>query len=88
MRSNVEIQRIHTSRGVGTKVEEELQEREAGNERSLSEMVDLPSENAEEERGHEEAHELDLFTSNNVDREEREVVAREETESSNDDLVS
>ncbi len=50
-------------------------------------MVDLSGEDAEEERGHEEAHELELFTSNNIDREEREIVTGEETEGCDDDLV-
>jgi len=72
---------------VGTEVEEELHESEACNEWALSDMVDFSRENGKEERGHEEATELEPFTTNDIDGEEGEVVAWEETKGSDDDVT-
>jgi hypothetical protein len=73
--------------GVSTKVEEELQEREACNKRSLSDGVDFTSHDGEEEGGHEETAELEPLAADDIDREERDVVAWQETEGSDDDVT-
>lgn len=78
---------LRTGCRVGTKIEEELEESEACEERSLAKVVDFTSENAQEERGHEEAHELEVLTTNNVDGEQGEIVAGKETKCRDDNLV-
>ena len=75
-----------TGGGVGTKVEEELEESEACEEGTFADVVDFTCEDAEEQSGHGEAHELESFTADNIDGEESEVVAGKEPKSGDDDL--
>jgi hypothetical protein len=75
-----------TGGGVGTKVEGELEEGEADDEGSLADMINLTREDSEEESRSDKATELEPFTTDDVDREERKVVAWQETESGDDDL--
>jgi hypothetical protein len=63
-----------------------LEEGEADDEGSLADMINLTREDSEEESRSDKATELEPFTSDDVDREERKVVAWQETESGDDDL--
>jgi hypothetical protein len=74
------------SGGIGTKVEEELQESEARQEGTLSDVVDFTGQDSKEERGHEEATELEPLAANDIDGEEGNVVPWQETEGSDDEL--
>jgi hypothetical protein len=75
-----------TGSGVSTKVEEELEESEACEEGTFSNMVNFTCENAEEHSCHAEAHELEPFTTDNIDGEEGKVVAGKEPKSRDNDL--
>jgi len=49
-------------------------------------MVDFTGEDGKEQGRHGEAHELEPFTTNNIDSEEGKVVAGKESKSRDDDL--
>jgi hypothetical protein len=75
-----------TGSSVSTKIEEELEESEACEEGAFCDMVDFTREDGEEQGGHGEAHELQPFTTDNIDGEEGKVVAGKEPKSRDDDL--
>jgi hypothetical protein len=72
--------------GVGTKVEEELEEGEARDEGTFAKMVDFTRKDSKEQTRHDEASELEPFTTDDIDGEEGKVVAWQESERSDDDL--
>ena len=76
----------HTGGGVGTEVEEELEEREACQEGTFSNMVDFTGEDSKEEGGHNETHKLERFAAEDINGEEGEVVTRKESEGGDDNL--
>lgn len=73
-------------RGVGTEIEEELEESEASKERALAKMVNFTGEDAKEEGRHGETHELESLTTDDINGEKGEVVTGKETESRDDDI--
>ncbi|KAG8797635.1 hypothetical protein FRC16_008669 [Serendipita sp. 398] len=71
---------------VSTEIEEELHESEAGDERTFAQVVDLTGQDGEEETGHDKAHELEFLAADDIDEEEGDVVAWQESERGDDDL--
>jgi hypothetical protein len=63
-----------------------LQESEGREEGTLSDVVDFTGQDSKEERGHEEATKLEPLAANDIDGEEGNVVAWQETEGSDDEL--
>jgi hypothetical protein len=55
--------------GIGTKVEEELEEGEARDEGTLAKVVDFTRKDSKEQPRHDKASELEPFTTDNVDGE-------------------
>ena len=72
---------------VGAEVEEELQEGEANYERSCAQAVEHAGHDAQEQRLHEEAHNLDRLASESLDGEHSNVVAGDETQGGNDNVA-